>query len=196
MSGSVYFYVTLWKLYNIWKMAWIFVLHSLNLSPFPEKIWNLCSTWKTKRQNSACPSVFQFGKLALWNNLVMRSWSYKNYFKIKYRPYQPSPKNQPSLDQYRLCFSAKTKQIVQKLNLSKKWGVISFLIRLVPNLLCATHTHTLRQHYSCTDINTCKVGWTQGESVPGNEMYHYFCNSLQQGIKTWLDSQHHFYSCL
>lgn len=39
MSGSVYFYVTLWKLYNIWKMARIsVVLHSLNLSQFSEKI--------------------------------------------------------------------------------------------------------------------------------------------------------------
>lgn len=143
MSGSVYFYVTLWKLYNLWKMARIFVvLHSLNLCQFPGKIWNLCYMWKTERENSACLSVFQFGKLAVWNNLVMRLWSYKIYFRIKYRPYQPSPQNQSSLDQYRLCFSAKTKHIVQKLNLPKNQRVIYFLIRLLLNLLCPTHTYT------------------------------------------------------
>lgn len=125
-------------------------------------------------------SVFQFGKLALWNNLVMGLWSYKNYFRIKYRPYQPSPQNQqnqPSLGQHRLCFSDKNKQIVQKLNLPKNQGVISFLIGLVPNLLSATHT--VRQHCPCTALNTGKEGWTQGEAVPGNEVCHYFCNSLQ-----------------
>lgn len=44
-----------------------------------------------QKENTACLSVVQFGKPALWNNLVMRLRSYKNYFRIKYRPYQPSP---------------------------------------------------------------------------------------------------------
>lgn len=83
-------------------------------------------------QNSACLSVFQFGKIALWNNLVMRLWRYNNYFRIKYRPCQPSSQSQLSLDQYGLWF----------------WQIFftSFLVKLVPSLLCATTVKHIQTH--------------------------------------------------
>lgn len=168
--------------------------------------WNICYRWKTERQNSACSFCLYFGKLALWNNLVIRLWNYKNYFRIKYGPYQPSPQNQLSLDHYRLWFSAK-KNPKQANNFKAKpalnTGVHMFSDEAGPESPlchhCKTHTHLYSiSHFQCRDINIYQIWWTWGESGPWNETHHNTLSAtlFSTGVRTRPDPQHHRYCCL
>lgn len=96
MSGSVYFYVTLWKLYNLWKMAQIFVvLHSLNLCQLPEKIWNLCYMWKTEERTVP---VFPSSNLESLHYGIILSWgceATKSILGLSTGPSSPAHRTSP-----------------------------------------------------------------------------------------------------